>query len=249
MIKNYKKDGFVKTDYKPQPAAKRLSSRDYHMKVYDFVKSIFDFSAAVLGLIVTSPIWLITIVGILLSDFGNIFYTAKRIGKHNKEFPMYKFRSMRKGKANESVFRGEEDRIFPFGAFIRSTKIDELPQLLCCITGTMSIVGPRPAAKDQISITRSSKYALLSNVKPGLSGPAALFDYIYGDDINDEIEYKQKVLPTRMALEVYYVRNRSCLLDIKIIWYTLVCIFSRFIHRTPQTIFLWLKDAAKTVEQ
>ncbi len=217
-------------------------------KLYSFFKRIFDIIASLLGIVGTSPIWIIAIIGIFISDPGPIFYVAKRIGKDNKEFSMFKFRSMRVGKANESVFRGEEDRIFSFGKFIRATKIDELPQLLCCFIGTMSIIGPRPAAKDQMSITRGGEYARASQVKPGLSGPAALYDYIYGDTIEDEREYEEKVLPTRLALEVYYVDHCSAFYDIKMIWYTVVCILASVFKKHPEKIFKELLESAKEVK-
>ncbi len=216
---------------------------------YRFIKRAFDIVASLLGMIVTSPIWLIAIIGIFVSDPGPVFYVARRIGKDNKEFAMYKLRSMRQGKANESVFRGEEDRIFPFGKFIRATKIDELPQLLCCFLGTMSVIGPRPAAKDQMAITRGGEYAVASTVSPGLSGPAALYDYVYGDTISDEREYEEKVLPTRLALEVYYVYHRSVGYDIKMIWYTIVCIISSVFGKKPKKIFNELLESAKEIQQ
>lgn len=206
------------------------------LSIYEFTKRIFDFFAALLGIIITSPLWLIAATGIFLSDPGPVFYVARRVGKDNREFPMYKFRSMRQGKANEAVFRGEENRIFPFGRFIRATKIDELPQLLCCLQGTMSVIGPRPAAKDQMSVTRGGPYALASSVKPGLSGPAAIYDYIYGDKITDEAEYQDKVLPFRLTLEVYYVEHRSWGYDLKMIWYTVVCIVYSVIKKEPEKI-------------
>lgn len=220
--------------------------------MYRIIKRIFDITASVLGMIVTFPIWLFAIAGIFLSDPGPVFYVARRIGKDNKEFPMYKFRSMRRGKANESVFRGEEDRIFPFGKAIRATKIDELPQLFCCFLGTMSIIGPRPAARDQMMITRGGEYAIASTVTPGLSGPAALYDYIYGDTIEDEKEYEEKVLPTRLALEVYYVHHRSISYDIKMLWYTVVCILSSVFGKEPTRIFnelIMSGKEMKSVEQ
>ena len=71
----------------------------------------------------------------------------------------------------------------------------------------MSIVGPRPASVDQVSIVRAGKYAITSRVLPGLTGPSALYDYIYGDSIKDEEEYREKVLPTRLALDVEYVQG------------------------------------------
>ncbi len=195
-------------------------------KTYRFIKRGFDIIAAFLGIAITLPIWVIAIAGILVSDIGPIFYVARRVGKDNKEFPMLKFRTMRVGKANEHVFRGEEERIFPFGKFIRNTKIDELPQLICCLVGDMSIIGPRPAAKDQVGDMRSGKYAAVADIKPGLSGPAAIYDYIYGDTIESEEEYRQKVLPTRLELELYYVNHRSAGYDIKLIWYTVICVFA-----------------------
>ncbi len=217
-------------------------------KGYLFAKRVFDIVASLLGLIVTSPIWLIAIIGVFVSDPGPVFYVAKRIGKDNKEFSMYKFRSMRRGKANESVFRGEESRIFPFGKFIRATKIDELPQLLCCLVGTMSVIGPRPAAKDQMSFTRAGEFAIASSVKPGLSGPGALYDYIYGDTVDGEEEYEEKVLPTRLALEVYYVHNCSIWYDIKMIWRTVICIFAIVLGKKPLKILAELKESIKTEE-
>jgi lipopolysaccharide/colanic/teichoic acid biosynthesis glycosyltransferase len=118
---------------------------------YKITKRIFDFVCALIGIIGTSPLWIIAIVGILVSDWGPIFYMATRIGKDNKPFKMYKFRSMRAlrtPKAGaEASLRPDEDRIFKFGHFIRATKIDELPQLLNILNGTMSIIGPRPVAR------------------------------------------------------------------------------------------------------
>ena len=125
---------------------------------YKVIKRIFDFICALIGIIGTSPLWIVGIIGILISDWGPVFYTARRIGKNNKPFKMYKFRSMRVAKAvTEASLRPDEDRIFPFGHFIRKVKIDELPQLLNILNGTMSIIGPRPVAQDQFSRTYESK--------------------------------------------------------------------------------------------
>ena len=193
--------------------------------MYSIVKRCFDFVCAVLGIALTSPLWIIGIVGILISDWGPIFYTAHRIGKGNKPFKMYKFRSMRVVKdANETSLRPDEDRIFPFGHFIRKVKIDELPQLLNILNGTMSVIGPRPVAQDQFDLFRTGKWNLAAEVPVGLSGPAALYDFIYGDQFTDEEEYMEKVFETRRELEYVYVKKASFWYDIKMIIYTLVCI-------------------------
>lgn len=210
-------------------------------KIYFFVKRAFDIIASLLGLIVTSPVWLITIIGIEISDPGPVFFRAKRIGKDNKEFSMWKFRSMRvprkEAEKSEASFKADTNRIFPFGELIRRLKIDELPQLLNILFGTMSVVGPRPAAKDQVEIMRAGKYNIASTVKPGLTGPAALYDYIYGDSVEDLEDYKRLVLPTRLELEAYYPEHMGVWYDIKMIWYTVVCVVFSVFKKEPKKIF------------
>ncbi len=195
------------------------------MHLYPYVKRVLDVVCAILGIVVTSPLWIVAIVGILLSDWGPIFYTARRIGKGNKPFKMYKFRSMRVAKAaNEASLRPDEDRIFLFGHFIRKVKIDELPQMLNILNGTMSLIGPRPVAQDQFELFRTDKWNLAAEVNVGLSGPAALYDYIYGDQFTDENEYMEKVFPTRRELEWLYVRKMGFFYDLKMVVYTVICI-------------------------
>ena len=192
--------------------------------------------------------WLIAIIGIEISDPGPVFYIAKRVGKDNRVFKMYKFRSMRQGKANEAVFRGDEDRIFPFGKFLRSSKIDELPQLINILVGDMSIVGPRPAAVDQMAITRSGRYNIASKVQSGLTGPSALYDFIYGDNVTDADDYERLVLPTRLELDIWYVENMSAGLDVKMIWWTVVCVLAEVFHKETKKIFTWLTSKALVSE-
>lgn len=195
----------------------------------------------------TMPLWLIAIIGIELSDPGPLFYMANRVGKDNKTFRMYKFRSMRQGKANEAVFRGDENRIFPFGNFIRASKIDELPQLINIFIGDMSIVGPRPAAVDQMAITRGGKYAVVGSVQSGLTGPSALYDYVYGDSVEDADDYETLVLPTRLALDLVYLNKMSFWFDIKMIWWTVECIIMVVLHKKPNNIFNTLVSWSKEI--
>ena len=212
--------------------------------MYRFLKRTFDIFSSGLALIVLLPVWLIAIIGIEVSDPGPVFYFANRAGKDNKTFKMYKFRSMRVDKnANEKSLRPDQDRIFKFGRFIRATKIDELPQLLNVFLGDMAVVGPRPAAVDQIPITRSGENAIVASIKPGLSSPSALYDYLYGDSIEDEAEYMDKVAPTRLALDRFYIGKQTVGYDIKIIWYTVVCIFGTIFHRPAIFILRELIDA------
>ena len=213
---------------------------------YRFIKRLFDICSSGIALVVLVPVWLVAIIGIEISDPGPVFYFANRAGKDNKTFRMYKFRSMRVDKsANEKSLRPDQDRIFSFGRFIRATKIDELPQLLNVFLGDMAVVGPRPAAVDQIPITRGGENTIVASIKPGLTSPAALYDYLYGDQIEDEDEYMDKVAPTRLALDKYYVNKQTIGYDIKLIWYTILCIFGTIIHHPP--IFI-LKEMIDSVD-
>lgn len=211
--------------------------------MYLIIKRIFCILASFIGLVLTSPIWLIAVIGIEISDPGPVFYMANRVGKNDRVFKMFKFRSMRVDKkANENNFKADTNRIFPFGAFIRASKIDELPQLINCFIGDMAIVGPRPASVDQVKITRGGEYAVVSSVMPGLTGPSALYDYIYGDTIEDENEYEELVLPTRLELDKYYVNHVRAGFDLKMIWWTVLCIVKSITHKSTDGILEKLKS-------
>lgn len=213
-------------------------------KSYLIFKRFLDVLCSLAGMVLSLPLWLIAVIGIEISDPGPVFYKATRVGKDNKTFYMFKFRSMRNGKANESVFRGEENRIFPFGSFIRATKIDELPQLINVFMGAMSIVGPRPAAVDQMTITRGGRYAEIGTIQVGLTGPSALYDYIYGDSIKDGEDYKKLVLPTRLKLDLVYLKRMSFAFDLKMIWWTIICVLAEVMHKKPERILRELKELA-----
>ena len=152
-------------------------------------------------------------------------------------------------KGSEASLRPDKDRIFPFGQFIRKAKIDELPQLINIMNGTMSIVGPRPVAEDQFDMFRYGKWNEAAKVPVGLSGPAALYDYIYGDQITDEKEYMEKVYPTRLELEYVYVKKASISYDLKMIIYTVICICYALVGKEAAWILKELKDAVKQTSQ
>ncbi len=218
-------------------------------KAYFAAKRAFDVLCSLSGMALTSPLWLFAAAGIELSDPGPVFYRARRVGQGGKPFIMYKFRSMRQGKANESVFRGDEDRIFPFGALIRRLKIDELPQLINILTGSMSVVGPRPAAVDQLAVTRGGEYERINEVQAGLTGPSALYDYVYGDTVEDPGEYERLVLPTRLGLDLTYIDRMGVGYDLKMIWWTVLCILSSAAGITPDGILRELVSESETKEE
>jgi O-antigen biosynthesis protein WbqP len=216
--------------------------------IYRIFKRLFDFVCALIGIIGTSPIWILSIIVTEISDSGPLFYFANRVGKDNKRFKMWKFRSMRVAKgANENSLRPDQDRIFWWGNIMRRLKIDELPQLINILTGTMSIVGPRPAAIDQVDITRGGANAIAATVPCGLTSQSSLWDYIYGDQFPDEEEYNEKVLPIRLKLDVYYVKQANFFGDIKLIIWTVIAILYTACGKYPLWMHSKLVEYSKTV--
>lgn len=215
---------------------------------YRFFKRFFDVVCAILGIVGTSPIWIVSIILTEVSDPGPLFYFANRVGKDNRRFKMWKFRSMRVARgASEASLRPEQDRIFWWGRIMRRLKIDELPQLLNILNGTMSIVGPRPAAVDQVEVTRGGENAVASTVPCGLTSQSSLWDYIYGDQFPDEKEYNEKVLPIRLKLDVYYVRYASFFGDLKLILWTVIAIAYTACGKYPKWMHDKLVGYSKTV--
>lgn len=218
------------------------------MCCYKVSKRAFDFVCALIGIVGTSPIWMLSVILTEISDPGPLFYFANRVGKDNMRFKMWKFRSMRVARdADEASLRPDQDRIFRWGKVMRRLKIDELPQLLNILNGTMSVVGPRPAAVDQADITRGGENAIAAIVSCGLTSQSSLWDYIYGDRFADEGEYNEKVLPIRLKLDVYYVRHASFFGDIKLILWTVIAILYTACGKYPQWMHDKLTDYSKTV--
>lgn len=182
------------------------------------VKRIFDLVLCVPALIVLSPVFLIVAIGIKASSPGPVFYYSDRAGRNGKPFHFYKFRSMHETDNNKHLCVADAERLFPFGKFIRRAKLDELPQLLNIIKGDMCIVGPRPMTL--ISQMYTGEFEAVKAVKPGLTSPASLYDYIVGDAYTDNNLYKAEVYPVKQKLELYYVNNISFGYDLSLIFRT-----------------------------
>lgn len=194
--------------------------------VYDFFKRIFDIVCSLIALIILSPVFLIMAILVKTTSEGSAFFAHKRVGKNGKEIKIYKFRSMvtnaeelikqftPEQKAEyEKNFKLENDpRITKVGKFMRKTSLDELPQLLNILKGDISIVGPRPVTEVETEIYGNYRDMLLS-VKPGLTG-------FWAANGRSDTTYTR-----RRAMEIYYVKNRSLWLDIKIIFKTFASVF------------------------
>ncbi|MBO4838370.1 MAG: sugar transferase [Lachnospiraceae bacterium] len=198
------------------------------MFLYRPIKRSFDILSSLLALIVTSPLWLVIVIGIKLSSKGPVFYSTQRAGRHRKPFTLYKFRSMHEyhpdgtKNAKEGRFLANTDRIFPFGNLLRKTKLDELPQLLNILAGHMSVVGPRPLSMRGSELYYSGKYECVLDVRPGLSCLDSLFDYAHGElFVSSNEEFREKVLPVRNELARMYVEKQSIGVDAHCIFRTM----------------------------
>ena len=186
--------------------------------MYEFFKRCFDLLFAVCFLVVFFPVYLISWLIIKITSPGPAIYKAERVGKDGKLFKCYKFRSMRvnSGKVRLTTLENDE-RIFPFGKFIRKTKIDEMPQVVNILKGQMSVVGPRPEDKENADKVYVGEFVHILDVKPGLTSTASLYDYTHGEKFEDEESYEKEFMPKKLKLELYYVNHRS-------FWYDLILI-------------------------
>ncbi|WP_457786551.1 sugar transferase [Geobacillus sp. Geo 8.1] len=198
-------------------------------KLYAITKRTIDIVGAIIGLVLTSPLFLLISIFYLFGESkGPIFFKQVRVGKNGKKFYIYKFRSMvvnaeEKLKANKELYEKylrnnyklephEDPRITNLGRFLRKTSLDEIPQLINVLKGEMSLVGPRPVVEEELREYRERKEVFLS-VRPGLTG----YWQVNG---RSGIGY-----PERIDFELYYVYNQSLWLDIKIMIKTVFAVF------------------------
>ena len=202
-----------------------ISGDKMKKRIYLIGKRIFDFIAALLAIIIFLIPWLIIAIVIKIQSPGPVIYKARRVGKNGEVFTLYKFRSMRvdSGKVHATTLHGDP-RIFPFGQFLRDSKLDETPQLINILKGEMSVIGPRPEDEDNAEQLYIGEYARILSVKPGLSSPASLYDYTHGERYPDEESYIREFLPQKLDVELYYIDHRGACYDLQLIWRTVVTI-------------------------
>jgi Undecaprenyl-phosphate glucose phosphotransferase len=180
-------------------------------------KRAFDIVGASLGLIVLSPLMIMTALGILLDSRGPILFRQKRTGFNSKQFTIFKFRSMSVMEDGHEITQAQrqDPRVSKFGAVLRASSIDELPQLLNVLLGDMSLVGPRPhaIAHDSYYGGLLSDYAFRHHVKPGITGWAQIHGYRGG---TAQVE----LMKTRLDYDLWYISNWSFALDLLIVFRT-----------------------------
>ncbi|MBQ7160765.1 MAG: sugar transferase [Clostridia bacterium] len=203
----------------------------FFFALYLFFKRVFDIFASVIGTVLLSPLFLAIAIAIKADDGGRVFYKHERVGYKGKKIFIYKFRSMRED-ANENLesvltpeqleqYRTEykidnDPRITRVGSFLRRTSLDELPQFINIIMGSLSLIGPRPLVEKELEMYGDAKDKLLS-AKPGLTG----YWQVYA---RNTVGYENG---ERQKMELYYVDHRSLLFDTKLFFKTFVSVIKK----------------------
>ena len=199
--------------------------------IYKFVKRAFDFIVALVAIVAISPLLLIISAIVYLGDPGPVIYGQLRIGKNGKAFKMWKFRSMYKN-ADKMIdqltdeqrqqyiteFKIDNDRrITPVGNFLRKTSLGELPQLFNVLCNDMSLVGPRPLIESEIQTYYADMFDTLLSMKPGVTGYWQAY-------ARNNATYQSG---QRQQMEMYYVNHASIMLDIRILFRTVVSVLRK----------------------
>jgi len=195
-------------------------------------KRLFDFFISIIALLLLSPILLIFLILVFIHDKSSPLYISPRVGKNGVIFKMIKLRSMLVDADKSGVDSTSSDdfRITKLGSKIRKYKLDELTQLWNVINGDMSLVGPRPNVKSGVDKYTVAEKKLLS-VKPGITDFSSIVFSDEGEILkgrkDPDISYNQLIRPWKSRLGLIYIEKRSIFLDLKLIFYTLIAIFSR----------------------
>lgn len=189
------------------------------------MKRCFDIVASGIGLLILSPLFLLMAIWIKLDSEGPVFYRQVRVGRGNKDFRIFKFRSMRVGadKGSLVTIGGRDPRITRSGYFIRKYKLDEFPQLINVLKGDMSLVGPRPEVRHYVNYWTEEQMHVL-DVRPGITDPASIKfrneNELMGKAANPEDYYIHVIMQEKIRLYLDYVKNASFWYDVKLIFQT-----------------------------
>lgn len=179
-----------------------------------FFKRFFDFTLSLLALIVLSPILLVLMAAGAAAMHGNPFFTQDRPGRNSRIFKMIKFRTMSNATDENGNLLPDSERLNAYGKFLRSTSLDELPELMNVVKGDMALVGPRPLLVKYLPLY-TPEQARRHEVRPGITG----FAQIHG---RNAISWEEK-----FKLDVYYVDHVTFFGDLKILWGTVATVFRR----------------------
>ncbi len=192
------------------------------------LKRAFDIAASALGLVLLAPLLLVAAVCVKLDSPGPAIYRQERVGRGGRRFRIHKFRTMRvadAASAGSGITVGADPRITRVGAFLRRTKLDELPQLVDVLAGDMSLVGPRPELPAYVAGYPADVRAKVLSVRPGITDLASLRfrdeSALLARSPDPEREYRQVVLPAKLELACEYVDTATFAGDLRLIGLTL----------------------------
>jgi len=198
--------------------------------MYLIIKRMMDICLAGIALLALSPLLVPIMIVLRLTGEGEVFFKQRRLGYKNKELYVWKFATMLKNSPSSGTITARNDpRILPFGRFLRSTKINELPQLINILTGDLSLVGPRPLTAEAFGLYPEELKPFIYQARPGLTGIGSLVfrneEEILSTSGKDVRQcYKENIMPLKGALEMWYQQNASLFTDLKIILLTAVAI-------------------------
>ena len=184
------------------------------MKVSLIIKRVIDILGSLIGLILLSPVFIVTSILVYIKLGSPIFFIQKRVGKNNKVFNMIKFRTMKNDKNKFGEYLSDEERLTPFGKKLRSLSIDELPELINVLKGDMSLVGPRPLLVEYLELY-SEKQIRRHEMRPGITGLAQV-------NGRNSISWSE-----RFEMDVDYIDTYNLFLDIKILFMTVYKVIKR----------------------
>ena len=184
------------------------------MKVNLIIKRVIDILGSLIGLIILSPVFIVTSILVYIKLGSPIFFIQKRVGKNNKVFNMIKFRTMKNDKNKFGEYLSDEERLTPFGKKLRSLSIDELPELINVLKGDMSLVGPRPLLVEYLELY-SDKQIRRHEMRPGITGLAQV-------NGRNSISWSE-----RFEMDIDYIDTYNLFLDIKILFMTVYKVIKR----------------------
>lgn len=191
------------------------------------LKRLFDIIASLIGIIILLPFFMVICISMIVSCGFPLFYLQTRVGKNNKDFKLFKFRTMHLDADKKGLLTvgGRDPRVTSIGYYLRKYKLDELPQLFNVLFGTMSLVGPRPEVRKYVDLYTKEQQKVLS-VKPGITDFASL-EYINENDLlakssNPEKTYIDEIMPAKLTLNAKYIEQQGLLVDFKIIMKTIL---------------------------
>lgn len=194
------------------------------------MKRLFEIVVSFLGLLFLSPLFLIIAIWIKCDSKGTVFYKQTRVGRYNKDFKLFKFRSMcpNSDKGRLITVGDRDPRITKSGYFLRKYKLDELPQLINVLIGDMSFVGPRPEVRKYVDLYTEEQLQVL-NVRPGITEKASIL-YLNENDLLEKADdpdkyYCEIIMQEKLKINLEYVKNHTFFGDIKLIFKTISSIF------------------------